>query len=61
MTRKRIGIMIGAAVAAGLGAGVADSGGPGASQRRTTSTAVTAAPPYSYYQPTVSRYYDGAV
>ncbi len=63
MTHRRMGIVIGAAVAAaGLGAGVAVavSGGPGtASQRGTTSAVVTAAPPYSYYQSMMNRYYGG--
>jgi rusticyanin len=65
MTRKRIGIMIGAAVAAaGLGAGIAAAvvtGSPGpAPGRRGTASIVTAAPPYSYYQSMMSRYYGGA-
>lgn len=55
--------MIGAAVAvAGLGAGIAAAvtGSQEASQAGTSSTAVMAGPPYSYYQSMMGPYYGGS-
>jgi rusticyanin len=63
MTRKRISILIGAAVAAaGLGAGVAAavSSSPGTTPMGPAGAAVSAAPPYSYYRSMMSRYYGGS-
>jgi rusticyanin len=63
MRRKRITILIGAAVAAaGLGAGVAAAvtSGPGTTQKGTPAAALSAVPPYSYYQSMMSRYYGGS-
>jgi rusticyanin len=62
MTRQRIGILIGAAVAAvGLGAAVAAavSSSP-ATMPGTGATSVSAVPPYSYYQSMMSRYLGGS-
>jgi rusticyanin len=63
MTRKRISILIGAAVAAaGLSAGVAAAvtSNPGTTPKGTAGAAVSAVPPYSYYRSMMSRYYGGS-
>jgi rusticyanin len=63
MTRKRISILIGAAVAvAGLGAGAAAAvtSNLGTTPKGTAGAAVSAVPPYSYYRSMMSRYYGGS-
>jgi rusticyanin len=63
MTRKGIGILIGATVAAvGLGVGVAAavSSSAGTTSKETGTAAVSAVPPYSYYRSMMSRYFGGS-
>src|SRR5215472_8401483 len=59
MTRKRISILIGAAMvaAAGLGAGLAAAGGPGTPAPSASTAGSPNGPGYAYYQSMMGRYY----